>query len=81
MSSAWNQWKKRNAARQRSGVVSPVDFINPNTEYATAEEQSRRYSICENCPHLTVTKQCTKCGCFMPAKTKLLHASCPIKEW
>lgn len=81
MTSAWQQWKEKNAAKQRQGIVSPIDFINPTTEYASEEEKDRRYSICEDCPHLTITKQCTKCGCFMPAKTKLLHATCPLDKW
>jgi hypothetical protein len=37
--------------------------------------------VCQDCPHLTAAKTCTRCGCFMPAKTKLLHAECPIKKW
>lgn len=81
MGSAWDEWKKKNAAKQRQGIVSPMDFINPQTEYASEEEKDRRYSICEDCPHLTITKQCTKCGCIMPAKTKLLHATCPLGKW
>jgi hypothetical protein len=81
MSSAWDQWKKKNSANQKRGMVSPIDFLNPETEYASDEESSRRYSICEECPHLTITKQCTKCGCFMVAKTKLAHADCPLNKW
>jgi hypothetical protein len=81
MGSAWDEWKKKNAAKQKQGVVSPVDFINPQTEYAADEVQERRYSICKECPHLMLTKQCSKCGCFMPAKTKLKHAVCPIEKW
>lgn len=81
MASAWEEWKKRNAEKQRNGIVSPIDFINPNTEYVSDEQKEIRYSICEECPHLTLAKTCTKCGCFMSAKTKLLHASCPIGKW
>jgi hypothetical protein len=77
----WQEWKKKNAERQASGVVRPWDVLNPATEHATDEEQKRRYSICEECPHFLVTKQCSKCGCFMPAKTTMLHASCPINKW
>lgn len=81
MTSLWEEWKKKNAAKQKQGIVSPIDFINPITEYASDEEKNRRYTICEKCPYLTVTKQCTKCGCFMAAKTKLLNASCPEGKW
>jgi|694.fasta_scaffold128036_3 hypothetical protein len=81
MGTAWEEWKKKNAAKQKQGIVSPIDFINPATEYASDEEKDRRYSICQDCPHLTVAKTCTKCGCFMVAKTKLLNATCPENKW
>jgi membrane protease subunit (stomatin/prohibitin family) len=81
MTSAWEKWKKNNVRRQETGVVRPWDFVNPETEYASEDAQQSRYSICENCPHLTVAKTCTQCGCFMPAKTRLKHAVCPIEKW
>jgi len=81
MGSAWEQWKKNNADRQQTGVVRPWDIINPSTEHAADEVQKSRYALCEECPHFLITKQCSKCGCFMPAKTGLLHATCPINKW
>lgn len=81
MESAWDKWKKKNSKRQMSGVVRPWDFINPETQYVEEEKQNERYAICEGCEHLTVAKTCTKCGCFMPAKTKLLNATCPLQKW
>lgn len=42
----------------------------------------QRLSICEKCPHLIkLTNQCSKCGCFINAKTKLKNASCPENKW
>jgi len=78
---AWLEWRKKNIERQETGVVRPWDFINPDTQFAPEEEQDRRYSICSDCTHLTALKTCTHCGCFMPNKTKLLHAKCPIGKW
>lgn len=40
-----------------------------------------RLEVCEGCEHYMVTKQCSKCFCFMPAKVKLPHAFCPINKW
>ena len=38
-----------------------------------------RMSICRGCEHYKdKTKSCKKCGCFMPAKTKLANSKCPI---
>ncbi len=81
MINIWGKWKNKNSERQAYGRVSPLDFANPNTEYATVDETIRRYSICESCPKLMASKQCKKCGCFMPLKTKLLHATCPMDKW
>ena len=77
----WEEWKKKNAERQETGVVRPWDFINPDTEFADDELQSSRYAVCVACEHFTITKTCKKCGCFMPNKTKMLHAKCPIGNW
>jgi hypothetical protein len=81
METPWQQWKRKNAEKQNTGKVSPVDFINPDTEYASVDEINARYAICEKCPKLLASKQCKECGCFMPLKTKLLHATCPINKW
>jgi hypothetical protein len=78
---AWEEWKKKNAERQETGVVRPWDFINPATQFAPEEEQDRSYSNCSDSPHLTALKTCTHCGCFMPNKTKLFYADCPIGKW
>lgn len=81
MSNPWQEWKKKNLERQLNGDVSPLDFINPDTEYASDKDAVTRLSICENCPLLLATKQCSECLCFMPVKVRLLHASCPKGYW
>lgn len=66
----------------KNSSVSPLDLINPNTEWASNEVAEQRYSICKGCPELIKsTKQCKKCGCFMAAKTKLQGATCPLGKW
>lgn len=77
----WQEWKLKNAERQKSGIVSPLAFFNPDTEYASEEDSTNRLEICNSCPELRLTNQCAQCGCFMPAKVKLLHATCPKGLW
>lgn len=60
--------------------TSPLDFLNPNTPYASKEVAAERLSICNGCEFLKL-KICKQCGCFMPAKTKLAKAECPIGKW
>jgi len=60
----------------------PWDLFNKNIKKVEDDIQKDRMSICIECPHLIkLTKQCTKCGCFMEAKTRLPHATCPIGKW
>jgi len=41
-----------------------------------------KYTICIVCEHFdTDRKVCKKCGCYMPAKTLLPFAHCPIGKW
>jgi len=41
-----------------------------------------RYEICKSCDEFNDTvKLCKQCGCFMPAKSNIASASCPIGKW
>jgi hypothetical protein len=71
----WELYKEKNG-------VTMFDAINPNTQKADIDISEARFEICLSCPELIkITKQCKQCGCFMNAKTKLKHASCPIRKW
>jgi len=46
------------------------------------EERAVRYDTCLSCEHfIHVTAQCSKCGCFMKAKTFLPFVECPVGKW
>ena len=42
---------------------------------------AKRIGICKSCPELTRIKTCSQCGCFMPAKVRLMRSSCPLGKW
>lgn len=66
----------------RTGKTArPWDILNPETKYVSEEVAKERLSTCEGCPFFTAAKTCEKCGCFMPLKTKLAHAECPVGKW
>jgi Family of unknown function (DUF6171) len=74
--SPWQKWKKN------LGETRPWHLIDPNADRVSEEIEKSRYEICKACPHLIkMTKQCNKCGCFMPGKVKLKKAACPIGKW
>lgn len=74
--SKWEMWKQKN------DNATFWDFLNPNIEKVSLEVSKQRLDICISCDKLIIsTKQCKICKCFMTAKTKLPHASCPIGKW
>lgn len=40
-----------------------------------------RMEVCNVCPFKTADERCAKCGCFLPAKTRVKKSSCPIGRW
>ena len=63
-------------------MTKPWDLFNPNQPRSEEELVEYRMSICNSCEFLIeLTKQCKKCGCIMPLKTKLKNSSCPIGKW
>jgi len=45
-------------------------------------ESVERMKMCLQCEHFfKPTKQCKKCGCFMPIKVRLRTHKCPVGKW
>ncbi|MFZ9995638.1 MAG: hypothetical protein ACO3GU_02240 [Pelagibacteraceae bacterium] len=44
-------------------------------------DPTERMAICTECPFMGSDKRCGKCGCFLPAKTRVAKSSCPIGLW
>jgi hypothetical protein len=41
-----------------------------------------RMSICGSCEQYNAAiKQCKSCGCYLPVKTRLISAKCPLSHW
>lgn len=63
-------------------LAKPWDLVNKDIGRVSEEVKEHRLAICQACPYLfKISKQCRKCGCFMPAKASLPNASCPIDKW
>jgi hypothetical protein len=42
----------------------------------------KRMKECVVCPyHQKLTNTCKECGCFLPAKTRVPDAECPVLRW
>jgi len=50
--------------------------------FVPSDVARERYDICKSCDEFNdILKTCKQCGCFMPAKSKLAYAACPISKW
>jgi hypothetical protein len=63
--------------------MSLWDEKTPSSPFLlTSVDREIRIKICEECPHLAkAVKICGHCGCFMPIKTWIRTAKCPIDKW
>ena len=60
-------------------------IIGSEQVIANVHTQKERLNICNQCDHVRLKKtmyiRCTKCGCFLKPKTRLLNQKCPIDKW
>lgn len=57
-------------------------MLDGNDLETTPENANKRLDICLSCEFFDHTQErCTKCGCFMKLKAKLLAAKCPLEKW
>ena len=57
-------------------MIKVTNFVVPR------EQGQQRMALCKSCEFYNrVTSQCSKCGCIMKVKTKLVGQVCPIGKW
>lgn len=75
------------AELKRKIEASPLDMakgiLKSAKDLATGgvTDPSARMDICNTCPFKGKDQRCGKCGCFLPAKTRIAKSSCPIGLW
>lgn len=48
----------------------------------TEDVYVNRMNICKACEFFRhVDSRCSKCGCFMEAKTRFVKTTCPVEKW
>lgn len=74
--SKWREWKNN------LGEARPWHLLDPDKKITDQRVVSSRMDMCRSCEHfISLTSQCSQCGCYMPAKTTLSNAECPIGRW
>ena len=63
-------------AMAKSLVKSAGDLVTGGVT-----DPSARMEICNTCPFKGDDQRCGKCGCFLPAKTRVAKSTCPIGRW
>ena len=73
--SKWDEWKKS------LGDSRPWHLLDPDKIIRDQSIINKRIEICKGCEFFSITKQCSHCGCYMPAKASLSNAECPVGKW
>ena len=74
--SKWKEWKNS------LGEARPWHLLDPDKRIMDPEIINKRMDLCRSCEHfINMTSQCSQCGCYMPAKTTLSNAECPVGKW
>jgi hypothetical protein len=66
------------------GTAKDIVFgaVHGEDVLVTEEVYNTRMSICAGCEFFRKEdKRCSKCGCFMEAKTRFKKTFCPIHKW
>jgi len=60
-----------------------VNVIKAATNiYLKTHDAYERVKVCESCDkYLKMAKICGECKCFVPAKSRLRYATCPLDKW
>jgi Family of unknown function (DUF6171) len=62
-------------------ISSAVQFAASGFKVLPDEDVKKRLDVCESCDQLTPDRRCSICRCFVDAKAKLPHESCPLRKW
>jgi hypothetical protein len=43
---------------------------------------AKRLRTCRECPkYMEIQNECSECGCYIPAKARVILDSCPLDKW
>lgn len=60
----------------------PTDLDTVAEDERTSKSQrDQRIDICKSCNRLSLLKFCKECHCYMPLKTYITSANCPLGKW
>lgn len=72
----------KNLAKFSWELINYIHKNQGNSLVVSDETYAERVSICKGCDKYNdLESRCRECGCFVPAKAKIILDSCPLKKW
>lgn len=62
-------------------MVKIFDEIPSDVPVVDEQKRKLRMDICKGCDKLEHQTMCEACSCFMPLKTWMVDARCPLQKW
>lgn len=71
----------KNKLQEKANRTAKFTFESVASLKLNDDERNSRLDTCRNCDQFHNTQFCKICGCYMPVKTYLPFAKCPINKW
>lgn len=74
--------KAKNLAKFSWDLIKYINSNHGKSVVVSEEIYKERISTCRSCPkYMEVENECAECGCYLPAKAKIILDSCPLGKW
>ena len=74
--------KTKNFANFSWDIINYINKNGANSLVVSDETYKIRHEICKSCEMWIKKKDiCAECGCFIPAKARVVLESCPLDKW
>ena len=74
--------KGKNLAKFSWELINYIQKNYEKTLFASDEIYKERLSICKTCDKFKeLQNECAECGCYLPAKARIVLDSCPLGKW
>lgn len=74
--------KAKNLARYSWDLINYLSVNKEKVLFTNDEQFAHRLKICHACESFKeLENECVECGCYVPAKAKIILDSCPLHKW